>query len=194
MSTLKNFSGAVANKKRQAGLALLEMIIAIGILGVISAAVVMLSTKAFSSMNVKDTVAGISALDSAIKNTYRAQGNFAEIHEAFDKKILDRKLAKNPFGGEFVIKSVKIDVNDSNSQKAFSIKVAGLTSEQCQQVVQSVGDSFAYVGTKELTQLRTAQNGLEENVLVQNGEVKLSAVDIQTACQKSANDIYLGNY
>ncbi len=194
MSTLKNFSGAVANKKKQAGLALLEMIIAIGILGVISAAVVMLSTKAFSSMNVKDTVSGISALDSSIKNTYRGQGNYGELDGAVKAKIIGANLVKNPFGGDFTISQMPMDLNDTAGTKAFSIDIDGLTSEQCQKVVQSIGDTFAYVGTKAFTTLRTGAAPTDPKVLVQDGVANLTAVKIQLACKDTNNTIYLGNY
>lgn len=199
MSSIKNFSGTVANKKRQAGLALLEMIIAIGILGVISAAVVMLSTKAFSSMNVKDTVASLTALDSSIKSSYRSQGNYegieGQVNEKEEsKRIIPAHLFKSPFGGNYTLTALTAGVQKN---RGFRIGVNGLNIEQCTKVIESLGNSFRYIGTNATildisTKKTKAEITSSSDIVVLNGVFDLSPLHVKKVCSASS-DIYVGN-
>lgn len=192
MSTIKNFSGAVANKKKQAGLALLEMIIAIGILGVISAAVVMLSTKAFSSMNIKDAVSTITTLDTDLKNAYRSQGNYDGVKEAVTNKVLPKASVKNPFGADIVL-AAKPYADAAN--RGFTMGIPGLNLEQCTKLVNSVGNAFKYVGTVDATDI--AKGDVKNaKILVVNGVGELQAAQVNAACTPASNGtvtLYVGN-
>ncbi|PSX21534.1 prepilin-type N-terminal cleavage/methylation domain-containing protein [Photobacterium kishitanii] len=139
--------------KKQRGMTLLEIIIVLGIMGVISAGVVILAQRAIDNQNTTKLVQALNTVQTALVQTYRSKGTYPIITDAAEtKKLTDAlvsmgKVSKddltNPLsGGLFEIKTVK---DQGVANKGFLIKIDTLTKDQCVALVTSTTDMFRYV-------------------------------------------------
>lgn len=160
-------------KTGQEGMTLLEVIIVLGIMGVVSAGVVTLAQRAIDSQNMTKAAQSLNSIQVAMTQTYRALGNYPATADAAAAAKLTTGLislgkisadeAKNPFtGGNMNIFSFS---RNAAQNKAFAITVDGLTQAQCKTLITSVGDMFPYVAIKagaaiafgDLTDFETTQ-------------------------------------
>ena len=139
--------------KNQKGMTLLEIIIALGIVGVVSAGVVTLAQRAIDSQNITAAVQSLNTIQIAATQTYRGNGTYP----AFEAGARDRatanlvglgrlseKESKNPFSGE-VIPFITFAKSATGDNKAFGLAMEGLTQEQCRQVITNAGDMFPFI-------------------------------------------------
>ncbi|GIB97574.1 toxin co-regulated pilin [Vibrio cholerae] len=151
-------------KTGQEGMTLLEVIIVLGIMGVVSAGVVTLAQRAIDSQNMTKAAQNLNSVQVALTQTYRGLGNYPETADDTAAAKLTAGLvslgkispdeAKNPFTGA----DMNIFSFDRNgaANKAFAISVDGLTQAQCKTLVTSVGDMFPYVLVKNAAKVAKA--------------------------------------
>ncbi|HFG1709240.1 TPA: type IV pilus major pilin [Vibrio cholerae] len=143
-------------KTGQEGMTLLEVIIVLGIMGVVSAGVVTLAQRAIDSQNMTKAAQSLNSVQVALTQTYRGLGQYPVTGDATAAAKLTSGLvslgkisvdeAKNPFtGGNMNIFSFP---RNGAANKAFAITVDGLTQAQCKTLVTSVGDMFPYIAIK----------------------------------------------
>ncbi|HAS4516961.1 TPA: type IV pilus major pilin [Vibrio cholerae] len=144
-------------KTGQEGMTLLEVIIVLGIMGVVSAGVVTLAQRAIDSQNMTKAAQNLNSVQVALTQTYRGLGQYPATADTAAATKLTAGLvslgkvssdeAKNPFTGA----NMNIFSFNRNSapNKAFAIAVDGLTQAQCKTLVTSVGDMFPYVVVKQ---------------------------------------------
>ncbi|KFA99300.1 Toxin coregulated pilin precursor [Vibrio mediterranei] len=125
------------HKNKQKGIALLEMIIAIGIIGIITAAVVALSSSAFAEQKMKDTISNISQLTTTIQRAY----SNANSYNGLAASDFSDDLKKNPYGGSFNISKSAIG---SNADAGFTIGIGGLDVDTCVDLLQSIGKNYYF--------------------------------------------------
>ncbi len=160
-------------KTGQEGMTLLEVIIVLGIMGVVSAGVVTLAQRAIDSQNMTKAAQNLNAVQVSMTQTYRALGNYPATADIAAATKLTSGLvslgkissdeAKNPFTGTNM--NIFAFPRNSAPNKAFAIAVDGLTQAQCKTLITSVGDMFPYVliksagtiGFTDLTDFETTQ-------------------------------------
>lgn len=96
-------------KTGQEGMTLLEVIIVLGIMGVVSAGVVTLAQRAIDSQNMTKAAQSLNSIQVALTQTYRGLGNYPATADATAASKLTSGLvslgkissdeAKNPFIG-----------------------------------------------------------------------------------------------
>lgn len=144
-------------KTGEEGMTLLEVIIVLGIMGVVSAGVVTLAQRAIDSQNMTKAAQNLNSVQIAMTQTYRSLGNYPATANANAATQLANGLvslgkvsadeAKNPFTGTAM--GIFSFPRNSAANKAFAITVGGLTQAQCKTLVTSVGDMFPFINVKE---------------------------------------------
>ncbi|ELI0358401.1 type IV pilus major pilin [Vibrio cholerae] len=144
-------------KTGQEGMTLLEVIIVLGIMGVVSAGVVTLAQRAIDSQNMTKAAQNLNTIQVAMTQTYRSLGSYPSTADANAAGRLTSGLvslgkisadeAKNPFTGTNM--NIFAFNRNAAAQKAFAIAVDGLTKAQCKSLVTSVGEMFPYIVVKE---------------------------------------------
>lgn len=151
---MKTINRMLAKKvKNQKGMTLLEIIIALGIVGVVSAGVVTLAQRAIESQNMTAAVQSLNTIQIAATQTYRGNGSYPAF-ETDDPTRATTNLvglgrvseseAKNPFTGS-VIPFMTFGKSASNDNKAFGLAIEGLTQDQCKQLITNAGEMFPYI-------------------------------------------------
>ena len=141
--------------KKQKGMTLLEIIIALGIIGVVSAGVVVLAQRAIDAQNMTKVTQSANAIQIAMTQTYRGLGSYptdattsAEGQRVSQSLLRLGRVAeddiRNPFTGNIVPvmtfgRATEVD------NKAFGIAYEGLTLDQCRQLVTNTIEMFPYI-------------------------------------------------
>ncbi|QGF30962.1 alkaline phosphatase [Vibrio cholerae O395] len=122
-------------KTGQEGMTLLEVIIVLGIMGVVSAGVVTLAQRAIDSQNMTKAAQSLNSIQVALTQTYRGLGNYPATADATAASKLTSGLvslgkissdeAKNPFIGTNM--NIFSFPRNAAANKAFAISVDGLT-------------------------------------------------------------------
>ncbi|MBQ4889706.1 type IV pilus major pilin [Shewanella sp. MMG014] len=182
--------------KKQRGVALLELIIAIGVIGVLTAAVVGLASQAFTSLNQKELVNNLSNLKSGISTVYGRFGDYSDIATVgTDGRQIGGAYAaddlNNPFGIDLAVLSASVN---SNADTGYVVKVAGLGIDECIAVVNQIGTTwdFVYVGTASTTFDITAT--VADEIIYSNSDSSLfTPANILTQCSTASVEIALGS-
>ncbi|EGR1124508.1 type IV pilus major pilin [Vibrio cholerae] len=158
-------------KTGQEGMTLLEVIIVLGIMGVVSAGVVTLAQRAIDSQNMTKAAQSLNSIQVALTQTYRGLGNYPATADATAASKLTSGLvslgkissdeAKNPFIGTNM--NIFSFPRNAAANKAFAISVDGLTQAQCKTLITSVGDMFPYIAIKAGGAVALADLGDFEN-------------------------------
>lgn len=133
-------------KSNEKGLALIEIIIALGILGAITAAVVALASRTIATNNLNSTIKNIVEISIAMKTVFK--GNYTnstgkslgDILESFGAVTTEQM--ENPIGDDFEWKSVAVR---SESNRAGVLLVPNLRVEHCLALVQQLWDAAEYL-------------------------------------------------
>ncbi len=143
-------------KTGQEGMTLLEVIIVLGIMGVVSAGVVTLAQRAIDSQNMTKAAQNLNSVQVALTQTYRGLGQYPATVDGTAAAKLTSGLvslgkvsvdeAKNPFTGANM--NIFSFERNGAANKAFAIAVDSLTQAQCKTLVTSVGEMFPYVVVK----------------------------------------------
>ena len=138
--------GRVKNsKKKNQGIALIEMLIVIGIIGLITAGIVALSTSVFRGMDESEVIANLSTIKVKLQKGYKSQGDYAGLARSASGAItlLEISDTQNPFGPDFVVGPVTTNGQENGGA---TIKVAGLSMDSCQNILTTIDDNtFEYI-------------------------------------------------
>ncbi|RJT15574.1 type IV pilus major pilin [Rahnella inusitata] len=174
MNKFVNKMKSKANKtlamKKQRGMSLLEVIIVLGIIGTMAAAVVILAQRAFSSQDITDLVDNTNSVRVAAGNAYHDTGIYpseaatalnltpANMNESKgDTAPMAATLVqlgqvsvseiKNGISGDFfTMKGVKVTGDAAeNSTKGFILDVNGLDAGECRSLLTQLGNQWDYV-------------------------------------------------
>ncbi|MGL5336419.1 MAG: type IV pilus major pilin [Enterovibrio sp.] len=139
--------------KKQAGMTLLEVIIVLGIMGVIAAGVVVLAQRAIDNQNISKLSQALNTIQTGLIQTYRGKASYPVVATPDDIKQLRTALISmgrasesdflNPFTGD-PIDVVTTAVNGV-ANKAFGIRVSNLSQEQCRSVITTATDLFSFI-------------------------------------------------
>lgn len=138
------------------GMTLLEVIIVLGIMGVIAAGVVVLAQRAIDSQNATKLSNSLNAAQTAMVSTYRSKSSYPNIgsdtaaSEQLAKGLIAMgKLSKedliNPFNGEPLM--IFTANNNTKANRGFLIKVSELTKDQCSTMISNSSDLFGFIQT-----------------------------------------------
>jgi len=159
-----------AELKKQRGMSLLEVIIVLGIIGTMAAAVVILAQRAFSSQDITDLVDNTNSIRVAAGNAYHDAGIYpTEVGNAINltpATISTLKGAEAPMvatlvqlgqlsaseikngisGDYFQMQGVKLTTDaDNDSTKGFILDINGLDAGECRSVLTQLGNQWDYV-------------------------------------------------
>ncbi|WP_417643026.1 type IV pilus major pilin [Enterobacter kobei] len=193
--------------KKQKGVTLLEIIIVLGIIGIIAAGVVVLAQRAFTTQDLTDASDHTNTIRVAMTEGFRDEASYpdavslvgvvkSELTSATSKTgplptlIKMGKLSAsevyNGFSNDpFEVGPAKLS-NGAAKNKGFYVVVNGLETEECRNFISQVGSSWDYVEIKKAAAgaLAIASGALEMDVPPSNtvlksvqGE-KLSSADI----------------
>lgn len=156
--------------KKQKGVTLLEIIIVLGIIGIIAAGVVILAQRAFTTQDLTDASDHTNTIRVAMTEGYRDAAEYpdavtlvgtvkSDLTSATDKTgpiptlIKMGKLSANEvFNGfsndPFEVGPAKLSSVADSKKKGFFVVVNGLETEECRNFISQVGASWDYVEVK----------------------------------------------
>lgn len=159
-----------AELKKQRGMSLLEVIIVLGIIGTMAAAVVILAQRAFSSQDITDLVDNTNSIRVAAGNAYHDTGIYpATVGDAINLTPetistvkgddapmvatlvqlgqLSASEIKNGISGDyFQMQGVKLtDAAEDGSTKGFILDINGLDAGECRSLLTQLGNQWDYV-------------------------------------------------
>lgn len=192
------------NLKKQRGMTLLEIIIVLGIIGVIAAGVVILAQRAFDTKSLSDLANNANSVRVAIKDAYGPSGEYpkeAATKTAALKNVSDLlnstdtpigKLvalgkvspdeALNGISGNYIdIGPGKIGAKDN---AGYFIQLNGLSQQQCRGLLNTMGNQWDYVQVP--TEGDAAGKYTEQTVVL---DAKIVGIDSETKVLP-ANGIY----
>ncbi|WP_072570140.1 type IV pilus major pilin [Enterobacter sp. SA187] len=153
--------------KKQKGVTLLEIIIVLGIIGIIAAGVVVLAQRAFTSQDISNVIDDTNSVRVAMTEAYKDSMEYpalvsviditkADIAKSSSKAAIVSlvKMGKispdeafNGFSNDaFEIGHAKLGTSDAKF-KGFYLVLNGLETEDCRNVISQVGAQWDYVAT-----------------------------------------------
>lgn len=166
--------------RKQRGVTLLEIIIVLGIIGVIAAGVVLLAQRAFASQDISDIINNTNSVRTATIEAYKDQGTYptptnnivgltkATIKSASNDTIIATLVKMGKISADEAFNGISSDAfqmgpaltdGTSTTAKGFYLVVNGLDTETCRNLVSQMGPQWDYVRT-----LGTAPAGAEASV------------------------------
>ncbi|ECI5748684.1 prepilin-type N-terminal cleavage/methylation domain-containing protein [Salmonella enterica subsp. enterica] len=158
--------------KKQRGMTLLEIIIVLGIIGVIAAGVVILAQRAFDTKAMTDLSDNANTIRTAMKSAYGATGRYPAVDvtntltitptnysvspnngTATSKLMMLGKLsvneAKNGISGNYILTgSAQIGTTTAppdGTGPAYFVMLNGLDQTQCRNLLNQMGNTWDYV-------------------------------------------------
>ncbi|NGZ12752.1 hypothetical protein HGG78_03055 [Vibrio aestuarianus] len=126
------------NNKKVRGLALLEILIAIGILGIISAGVATLASRTFEEQNVSLINKSVTDLSMSLKKAFSRAGRYSGTQTDFDALIaagaISENSATNPITNDFYGYTPVPKYPSAVSGSAFVLTIGGLSDSLCKKI------------------------------------------------------------
>ena len=218
MNKFVNKMKSKANKtlamKKQRGMSLLEVIIVLGIIGTMAAAVVILAQRAFSSQDITDLVDNTNSVRVAAGNAFHDAGEYpTTVGDATKMSAADlttkkgdaaamvgtlvqlgqvsESEARNGISGDyFQMQGVKIS-GDATAAKGFTLEINGLDSGECRSVLTQVANQWDYVAvsTAKAGAISTAPTSLDEPVVATGETGILRSMNAEGAVNVTPNRI-----
>ncbi|QMD53613.1 type IV pilus major pilin [Citrobacter sp. RHB35-C21] len=153
--------------KKQKGVTLLEIIIVLGIIGIIAAGVVVLAQRAFTSQDISDLTDNTNSVRVAMTEAYKDSAEYParadsnsetkagiETSSGTSAIVGLVKMGKigpseafNGFSNDaFEIGPAKLSATAAKN-KAFFMVINGLEMEDCRNIVSQIGSQWDYVAT-----------------------------------------------
>jgi toxin co-regulated pilin len=154
--------------KKQKGVTLLEIIIVLGIIGIIAAGVVVLAQRAFTAQDISNLVDNTNSVRIAMTDAYKdsveyparedstaetkadilnSQGTSAIVGLVKMGKISPDEAFNGFSNDAFEIGPAKLSGDATAKNKAFFIVINGLEVENCRNIISQVGAQWDYVAT-----------------------------------------------
>lgn len=182
-----NFRKQLQKQKKQAGVALLEMLVVIGILGILAAGVVTLSTTAFNSLDESQALDNLSAVKVKVQKAYKQQGDYAGLSlmnaSGAVPSFLGSEDLDNPFGVDLTLN----EVTSTKPNGGFIITMPGMSTASCVNVMTALNpESFYYVAVE------SGVAGVPSNItdgtdalnnIITGGIGALTVADINSKCE-----------
>ena len=144
---------SVGRKRTIKGMTLLEVIIVLGIMGVIAAGVVVLAQRAIDSQNMTKLVQSLNTIQTAMVQSFRSKLSYpettAETASQLESALVSMGRASagdflNPVTGEKLVVT-SAGAGAAGNNKAFLIRVGGLSQDQCRAIVTGAADLFQFI-------------------------------------------------
>lgn len=170
VNKLKTKANRYAELKKQRGMSLLEVIIVLGIIGTMAAAVVILAQRAFDSQDITDLVDNTNTVRVAVNNTYKDAGVYPTTATSpitlvgaaglASKQGTNAPIAstivnlgqasepevKNGISGDyFFMQGANLTTAAGSTAKGFVLSINGLDQGQCRSLIMQLGNSWDYV-------------------------------------------------
>ncbi|MDE1240608.1 prepilin-type N-terminal cleavage/methylation domain-containing protein [Vibrio aestuarianus] len=137
MKDIQNRNRRNSNKKVR-GLALLEILIAIGILGIISAGVATLASRTFEEQNASLVNKSVADLSISIKKAFSRAGGYSDDADALQKLVnagaVAAESARNPMSNSNYGYDAIKKLPTAASGSAFVIQIDGLPDTLCRKI------------------------------------------------------------
>ena len=165
----------------QKGMTLLEVIIVLGIMGVIAAGVVVLAQRAIDNQNVTKLNQALNTIQTSMISTYRSKKSYPEIGTDATKSAqlsgallsmgkLSTADLSNPFTGEPL--SIFTANNNGVANRGFAVKVGNLTQTQCTSLVSNGSDLFEFIQVANAGDAMVNEFFVEPNATSPTGVIK----------------------
>lgn len=126
------------NNKKVRGLALLEILIAIGILGIISAGVATLASRTFEEQNTSLVNKSVADLSISLKKAFSRSGGYSNDSDTLTKLIsagaVAAESARNPMSNSNYGYTSIQKLTNAASGSAFVITIEGLPDTLCRKI------------------------------------------------------------
>ncbi|MDE1262747.1 prepilin-type N-terminal cleavage/methylation domain-containing protein [Vibrio aestuarianus] len=137
MKDIQNRNRRNSNKKVR-GLALLEILIAIGILGIISAGVATLASRTFEEQNASLVNKSVADLSISIKKAFSRSGGYSNATNVLDTLVaagaVAAESARNPMSNSNYGYAAIQKLPSAASGSAFVITIEGLPDTLCRKI------------------------------------------------------------
>jgi toxin co-regulated pilin len=171
MSKLKQKANMYAELKKQRGMSLLEIIIVLGIIGVMAAGVVVLAQRAFAAQDITDIVSNTNTVRTSTVDAFSNDGEYplgvsvtdltatniktgdsAAIASTLVKmgKISPAEVRNGISGDYYYMAGLPIGTSGGTTpvagkRKGFALVVNGLDQAQCRNILSQLGNEWDYV-------------------------------------------------
>lgn len=167
--------------QKQKGMTLLEVIIVLGIMGVIAAGVVVLAQRAIDNQNITKLNQALNTIQTAMISTYRSKRSYPEVLTDDARSIqlanglvamgkLTKEDLLNPFTGEAL--QIFTTSNNTMPNRAFAIKVANLSQNQCTAIISGGSDLFGFIQVENAGGALVPDIYVDPNAALPTGVIK----------------------
>ena len=153
--------------RKQRGVTLLEIIIVLGIIGVIAAGVVILAQRAFTAQDITDTINNTNSVRTAMEEAYKDAGQYPADNDPYSltktnitatpsstSPAIQMLVALGKVSADEAFNSFSNDAfqiggiqtsSSSSGNKGFYLMINGLDSETCRNYISQIGAKWEYV-------------------------------------------------
>lgn len=165
---------------KQKGMTLLEVIVVLGVMGVISVGVVLIGERTIQNQQINKLNQYLNTIQLTMTITYNAKKHFPEAtnditsDQLTNSLILMGKISKsefiNPITGEPL--RVYTTSNRGRANRSFAIKVGNISQDLCREVVNSTNESFKFIQIEQVGRFIIGDTYIEPDATAVSGVIK----------------------